>query len=217
MSGLAAVNYCEAYGQNLHADCIYVWLLSNQRCSWCRGRWVLPLADLSRVKNPVLTRDYDPSHLDHYIQWLYTGIIPNYTNDSGDSGVKNHWSVLLACYVLGEHLKDQSFQEDIRDEFVGDDKSLAFITRHDIIASMYQTTTGTSIIAKLLVDVYSTHGSTDGQQSLLPRQFILDLAQFAKSQRTSNETAHQATLARPPPELIENFRDPARSELILHL
>lgn len=111
------------------------------------------------------------------MQWLYTGSISSYTEDTKGMDDTGRCTTLACYYMLEESLGDQGFLEDLRSEIVADGRVFSAMIEQEFVRFLYQHSGCGVMLRKFLVDISITQANPQALDSQLPPQFILDLAQ----------------------------------------
>lgn len=93
-----------------------------------------------------------------YSQWLYDGVLPCMASLVQISPTEGDltFRFLAKCYVFGEHIDDKPWMNDIMDVFIRVHlQDWNFGMDHQVIMYTYEFTKETSLMRRLLVDMYA--------------------------------------------------------------
>lgn len=133
----------------------------------------------------------EPTIVDLYLQWIYTGRIFSRPSDEGGSEGKEELDILVEGFIFGEKVQNGDFKDAVVDAMVG---CLAIPTTKKAklrpppglcVDKAYGGTPEASPLRKLLVAMYVTGGRSGWLHETTNKDFLADLAGRLLDERRS--------------------------------
>ncbi|KAF2122619.1 hypothetical protein BDV96DRAFT_639196 [Lophiotrema nucula] len=139
-----------------------------------------------------------------YVQWLYSGRLHTKVSTTSigtvaESGIRHEWVNLVDCYLLGEHINDIFFRDEVIDamllwfkEVDAKNQPKNFEAVLDNVTEAYNVTKAGSLLRTLVSDIVAYHFEDPSIQDLrrndetgghYPYGFVLDVATKLSSRR----------------------------------
>jgi hypothetical protein len=123
----------------------------------------------------------EPSIVDLYLQWIYTGRIFSRPSDEGGSEGEGELGILVEGYIFGEKVQNVDFKDAVLDAIV---KCFPIPSKKNKVCcppvlcvdKAYGGTPEGSQLRKLLVAIYATRGSRAWLRGTTSMEFLADLA-----------------------------------------
>jgi hypothetical protein len=151
--------------------------------SACKEEWKHGRADWKHGREDCIPLpDDDPSIVDLYLQWAYSGrIFSRQSADGGGPGNGEEFDLLIDGFVFGEKVQNGDFKDAVVDALVKsfavpDKKGQHWCPAAPWVERAYAGTPKGSPLRRLLVAMYTIHGNRTWLQGTKNIDFLADLA-----------------------------------------
>ncbi|KAH7137952.1 hypothetical protein B0J11DRAFT_500205 [Dendryphion nanum] len=163
------ITWCEACGNNFHRKCKSEWAANS--CPMCRA----PDSFNEKSAQDIQCSDLNSEGLEVYVQWLYSGTIPNFEEESVFT--QKEIRSLQGCAVA-EILQDDEFREAMFGDFLRQNRLKSFGI-DEFSRIIYGITNGPCALREIFVEFCIAIMEPGDLKDGLNQAFLLDIARAA--------------------------------------